>query len=195
MTSENVHFKVDRGLAGGARVSVLAALVILLLAAGLAGAGGWKRIQEDNLHDPSSPAVGMLQEPEEALKRLPADPSGNKVNWVRALEKGAIDPRSTRKGDKKIEIRDTEILMKETGLMPWVLFPHKPHTEWLACENCHDRLFEKEEGATQFTMLDILQGEYCGRCHSRVSFPLTECDRCHTVPKETSASANGAKPR
>lgn len=195
MTNRRVQFKIACGLIAGFGAWALSALAIFLSSVGMAGAGDWKRIKDDHLHDPNSPAVGMLQEPREALKRLPPDPSGNKVDWVRALEKGAIDPRSTRKGDKKIEIRDTEILLKETGLMPWVLFPHKPHTQWLACENCHDEIFKREAGATQFTMLDILQGEYCGRCHSRVSFPLTECDRCHSVPEKTSASANGTKPR
>jgi c(7)-type cytochrome triheme protein len=65
-----------------------------------------------------------------------------------------------------------------------VLFPHRPHTEWLDCENCHDKLFKKKAGETPINMFQVLQGEYCGRCHGAVAFPLTECRRCHSVPRQ-----------
>jgi hypothetical protein len=32
-------------------------------------------------------------------------------------------------------------------------------------------------------MTKIAAGEYCGRCHDRVAFPLTDCLRCHVKPK------------
>ena len=47
------------------------------------------------------------------------------------------------------------------------------HTEWLDCTNCHDKLFLPKAGATPVNMFAVLQGEYCGRCHGAVSFPLT----------------------
>ena len=45
-------------------------------------------------------------------------------------------------------------------------------------------------------MGNILDGEYCGICHGAVSFPLTECDRCHNTEKtetvaETPEDADG----
>ena len=83
------------------------------------------------------------------------------------------------------EILDSNVLMKHTGDAPYVLFPHKPHTQWLDCGNCHEEIFKSKAGATPVNMLAILQGEYCGRCHGAVSFPLTECNRCHSVPQES----------
>jgi hypothetical protein len=32
-------------------------------------------------------------------------------------------------------------------------------------------------------MNQILHGEQCGLCHGAVSFPLTECNRCHSVSR------------
>jgi c(7)-type cytochrome triheme protein len=46
-------------------------------------------------------------------------------------------------------------------------------------------LFKSKAGATkQLNMFQILQGEYCGVCHGAVSFPLTECKRCHSVERK-----------
>jgi c(7)-type cytochrome triheme protein len=80
--------------------------------------------------------------------------------------------------------------------MPVVLFPHKRHTEWLDCSNCHDKLFKEEIGASHISMFQILAGEQCGVCHGAVSFPLTECNRCHSVlrPDQMRAVAPGAAP-
>ena len=65
--------------------------------------------------------------------------------------------------------------------MPMVRFPHRQHTAWLDCSNCHDQLFGQTAGATTINMMLILQGEKCGLCHGAVAFPLTECLRCHSV--------------
>ncbi len=34
------------------------------------------------------------------------------------------------------------------------------------------------------TMRGIVKGKWCGRCHNKVAFPLSNCTRCHTVPKK-----------
>ena len=114
---------------------------------------------------------------------LPADTAGNHVNWVKALRDGYIEPRTNIMPGTEIQMLDSEILMTDTATMPLVLFPHKPHTEWLDCTNCHEGIFASEAGATPVNMFAILQGEYCGRCHGAVAFPLTECSRCHSVPR------------
>ena len=46
----------------------------------------------------------------------------------------------------------------------------------------HDKLFRSKAGANRFSMTAILNGEQCGVCHGAVAFPLTECNRCHSVP-------------
>jgi len=145
-------------------------------------AGPWKPLAEDGIHDPESPVLGTLQEPAEALSVLPSDTAGNRVDWARALREGYINPRTNIMPETEIKLLDTEILMKNTGDMPIVKFPHLVHTEWLDCNNCHEAIFRSKIGATPVSMLEILQGRYCGQCHGAVSFPLTECNRCHSVP-------------
>ena len=70
------------------------------------------------------------------------------------------------------------------GGMPAVRFPHRQHTEWLDCKNCHDGIFKMRTGETKISMFLILQGEQCGVCHGAVAFPLTECMRCHSISKQ-----------
>jgi len=159
------------------------------MAAAIATAGDWLPLAEDGIHDPENPAIKVMQNPADALSLLPPDAVGNQVRWVEALRQGYIEPRTHIESGTEIKVLDLDILMKRTGDAGWVIFPHKRHTEWLDCENCHDRLFATKAGETPMTMLAILSGEYCGRCHGAVSFPLTECDRCHSVKPDDSIKA------
>lgn len=143
----------------------------------------WPPLAQDELHDPAMTMLKLLQNPDEALSKLPRDGAGNQVDWVKALEKGYIKPRASIRSNTEIKVLELDVLRRNTGEMDMVLFPHKQHTEWLACGNCHEKLFKSKAGATQFGMFDILNGEYCGRCHGAVAFPLTECKRCHSVPR------------
>ncbi|MBK5105045.1 MAG: hypothetical protein JJE42_12425 [Burkholderiales bacterium] len=146
----------------------------------------WLPLNQDGIHDPKSPALRVLQEPGEALSRLPADAAGvgNQVNWVKALEQGRIDPRANIRAQTAIRTLDTDILLNLRGGTPIVRFPHRQHTLWLDCSNCHEHLFKSKAGANKLSMQRILQGEQCGVCHGAVSFPLTQCGRCHNTPRK-----------
>ena len=161
----------------------LALLLVLVSALALAATGRWLQVAADGLHDPRSPAIGVLQEPGEALAALEPDTAGNLVSWVRALDTGQIQPRTNIQPETLVNLRTTEVLLKNTGEMAMVRFPHRPHTEWLDCSNCHDQLFGTIAGGTRINMMQILQGEQCGLCHGAVAFPLTECRRCHSVAR------------
>jgi len=141
----------------------------------------WASFLKDGLHDPEGPAFEILQRPSEALAAFPKDAVGNRVNWVKALNQGHITPRTNIFPDTEISVLDLDIFLDLNGALPIVKFPHRQHTQWLDCSNCHDRIFKMEAGGTQFTMNDILEGNYCGQCHGAVAFPLTECQRCHSV--------------
>lgn len=156
---------------------------IALLASAAAIADDWMPLRKDGIHDSRGPAMKVLQEPGDALSKLTPDTAGNMVRWVQALEKGEINPRANLKPDTKIRLYDSDVLLNLKGGMPIVRFPHRQHTLWLDCSNCHDHLFKAEAGATKFSMLKILEGEQCGVCHGAVSFPLTECFRCHSVAR------------
>lgn len=148
-----------------------------------ATAGEWAPLARDGIHDPKSRAVKVLQQPEEALSRLTPDNAGNQVRWVQALDKTEIRPREKLFAKTEVRKLDRDIILDVKGGMPAVRFPHRQHTEWLDCVNCHDGVFKMQTGATKITMFNILQGEQCGICHGAVAFPLTECMRCHSIAK------------
>jgi c(7)-type cytochrome triheme protein len=160
---------------------ILVFLALFAIAMASLGAGNWQSLKSDGLHDPSNPSIDVLQEPAEALGVLAPDAAGNNVDWVRALQNGEIAPRPSLHDDREPEILDTNILMRNTNELRYVLFAHKPHTQWMSCEACHESIFVSQADANPITMGKILDGEYCGLCHGAVSFPLTECDRCHNT--------------
>jgi len=168
---------------------LLAVLLAVVCLAAVAQSRSWMGLASDGLHDPLGPAIGVLQEPANALEGLPPDAVGNQVLWVQALDEGAIRPRTNILPETKVNLRLTEVLLKNTGEMPMVRFPHRQHTAWLDCSNCHGPagLFEEKAGASTINMMLILSGEKCGLCHGAVSFPLTECKRCHNVQRGSPA--------
>lgn len=142
----------------------------------------WTPLAQDGVHDPRNPGLAQLQQPAEALAPLPRDTAGNMVRWVQALDAGLIEPRSSLRPGTEVRLLDQDLIVSRNGSMPAVRFPHRQHTLWLDCSNCHDGLFKARAGANRFSMTAILNGEQCGLCHGAVSFPLTECNRCHSVP-------------
>lgn len=158
-------------------------LLVLLVSAPAYVAGPWKTLDKDELHDPSNPALKLLQQPGDALSVLAPATGGNRVDWVAAVRKGQIAPRHSLDGAGEKETRETTIIMRNTlGFLP-VTFPHEAHSMWMSCEMCHDSIFIPEVNANDITMVKILEGEYCGVCHGAVSFPLTECNRCHAAKR------------
>jgi c(7)-type cytochrome triheme protein len=142
-------------------------------------------VYEDGIHDPTNDAVKVLQEPAEAMANFPRDNAGL-IDWVKALDQGLINPRKGLHGEEEMFATDFDVIFKKTGSMPFVRFPHRPHTEWLTCRNCHPKIFLPQKGGNPITMSGIIQGNYCGVCHGKVAFPPTKnCGRCHSVPKDT----------
>ena len=83
----------------------------------------------------------------------------------------------------------TKESMEEAGVKP-VLFPHWFHRIRFKCKVCHEQVFTMEQGANDFTMNDIMQGEACGVCHNgKIAWEPLYCDRCHSVD----AQETGAK--
>lgn len=181
---------------GGSSARALLVLALCFFIVPVFAAGPWLPLRDDELHDPKGPGIGQLQEPADALSKLPPDTTGNMVRWVEAIQKGYIKPRPSLKPGVQAKILDQDILLDLKGSMPIVLFPHKRHTEWLDCANCHDGVFAMQTGGTTLSMFQILAGEQCGICHGAVSFPLTECNRCHSVvrPGEMKRDTRGTMP-
>jgi len=139
---------------------------------------------QDGIHDASNPGTHSLQWPSEAFQDLPKAGDGNKVDWVKALNSGAIAPWvDLEDPDAEAFTMDLTIVREVKGSMPNVVFPHFTHTQWLDCTNCHDDIFIPEKGKNQISMAAILLGQKCGICHGTVAFPVTDCRRCHAQPK------------
>jgi len=115
---------------------------------------------------------------------LPKAEQGTYVDWAAALKYGVIRPVDSLDPDKKtMPPIDFNVVFKVKGDLPDVVYPHFPHTVWLDCRNCHPKIFVMRAGANQVTMNGIMRGEFCGRCHGKVAFPLYDCNRCHSRPK------------
>jgi len=155
---------------------------------------------EDGIHDPENTGTALLQPPKEAFDSLDKSKYGNNVNWVSSLGANKINPRWDRIDDTMQPIVfDMNIVRQVKGSMPNVVYPHKQHTEWLDCSNCHPDIFIPQKGANQINMASILLGEKCGVCHGKVAFPVTTstCRLCHSQKKENSdlkRSAASASP-
>ena len=140
--------------------------------------------ESDGIHDPTADGTMMLQPPREAFADLPKSRSGNYVDWNRAIDEILIAPRSDiHNPDATAIVLDLNIVREVKGSMPDVVYPHKQHTQWLDCANCHPAIFIPMKGANQISMASILMGEKCGVCHGKVAFPVSECRRCHSKAK------------
>lgn len=116
------------------------------------------------------------------LSSFPAARFGNKIDWAMALKKGMVTPVNYLeiKPAEEITFKKTLLLESEWIGTPPAIFPHRPHTEWLDCNNCHPEIFNiKKKTTKHFSMTAILRGEFCGVCHSNVAFPINDCKRCH----------------
>ena len=197
-------------LGGGAlgQSAVPESPIVLAQASGPSAANSFNRLMkkpssspnakpsEDGIHDPANPGTALLQWPSEAFADFPKTLDGNRVDWVKVLGDGLIQPR-VELDDPEAEafVMDLVIVREVKGSMPNVVYPHEQHTEWLDCTNCHDEIFTPEKGKNQISMAGILLGQACGVCHGRVAFPVSDCRRCHSQPKtaeELRQLANGS---
>ncbi len=141
---------------------------------------------DDGIHDVANDGTHVLQPPLIAYEGLPGTDFGNYVDWVKALDDGLLKPRYDR-FDPKVEplVMDLDIVREVKASVPDVVFPHKPHTQWLHCSNCHPKIFIPQRNANVINMSAILLGQKCGVCHGKVSFPITtkSCKKCHSKEK------------
>lgn len=150
---------------------------------------------EDGIHDASNDGTLVLQAPLQAFSTLEKSNYGNQVNWVKSLTAKKIDPRYDRNDPTAQPIvMDLNIVREVKGSMPDVVYPHKQHTEWLDCSNCHPAIFIPQKGANQISMAAILLGQKCGVCHGKVAFPVSECRLCHSKNKPAATAKVEAKP-
>jgi c(7)-type cytochrome triheme protein len=135
------------------------------------------------LPEPFAPFAKENRDPNVIMKDFPVDAEGN-IDWVKAFKDNTVHPKESLDPSKPpVPPFNFDIEIPAVGAMPNVVFPHFPHTYWLDCGNCHPGIFVMKRGANPISMVKIVNGEFCGRCHGRVAFPISNCNRCHTKPK------------
>lgn len=116
----------------------------------------------------------------EKLYDFPRTDFGNKINWTAAINDGLIKPKVFVSEEIPLMSLDKTIELKSYMFIPPVIFPHKAHTSWLDCSNCHPDIFNIKKRTTQnFSMTESVKGKFCGVCHLKIAFPFDDCQRCH----------------
>lgn len=125
------------------------------------------------------PAIESVTNRDSVLKLLPKDVAGY-VDWMAALTRGVIRPRSSLPG-KAAPAPTTgfgyDFLMKGAKATDDAFFPHSSHVQWLNCATCHPRIFPYRSAT--ITMDSIDGGKQCGLCHRSIAFSADACGRCH----------------
>ena len=117
---------------------------------------------------------------------LQKDKFGNRINWVAAKRSERIKPVYSmfKPEERPLEFRKRLLLEAEWHRIPPAFFPHREHSAWLDCANCHPDIFNiKKKTTKHFLMQYILEEKFCGVCHLRVAFPMDNCKRCHPAFK------------
>lgn len=136
------------------------------------------------------PPAEKVQTYEEAEGLLPKDAAG-RVDWMQALNSSAIRPQpgiTSKTPEQAVLDLDVDLAASGNALF-LATYPHRSHTQLLACGNCHPAIFPLSRKATPsvITMAKIRAGEQCGVCHGKVAFSVEKtCARCHTkTPQRT----------
>lgn len=145
--------------------------------------------------DPNKPAsvsyqVGHGWHPQAlSIAGLPKDKYGL-IDWAKLVRENLIKPKfSLDPNDDEMPPLQMDILITaKSDYVNDVIYPHEMHTYWLKCEVCHPKIFIPAKGQNNMSMIGIVQGQWCGRCHGKVSFPLTDCNRCHSSPKKAAGN-------
>lgn len=116
---------------------------------------------------------------------LPKDKYGL-VDWAKLVRENIINPKhSLDQTEDEMPPLQMDVLIPAKGdFVNDVIYPHEMHTFWLKCEVCHPQIFVPAKGNNAMSMSEIANGQWCGRCHGKVAFPLTDCNKCHSSPKK-----------
>jgi c(7)-type cytochrome triheme protein len=120
----------------------------------------------------------------ELVRGYPPARFGNKVDWLKAEQRGLIHLKDHLEGisikRKPLKGPADEQIQAAVAGMPDIIFSHDKHAVWNGCELCHPDIFGVKKGSTGYTMQDIFDGRYCGACHGKVAFSNLDCPLCHS---------------
>src|SRR5262245_53669531 len=130
-------------------------------------------------------------------------PSGRVLTWMAvalllagglsltaALQAGDDDKQTAAPGDDETEASNIVYVVKDKKQRYSALFRHDTHAAaGVSCNDCHDKIYQKDVGGAKFKMNEITAGKSCGMCHHKepaagmkAAFaPLKNCKKCHSV--------------
>ena len=119
--------------------------------------------------------------------KLPRLKQSDLIDWEKAEDIRKIKPIdfiediSFKRPPLKAQ-EDFSIVAKSKRVSD-VIFSHKKHIIWNGCAVCHPMIFpSSKQGTVQYSMFQIMEGDYCGACHLSVAFPVWLCYKCHSEP-------------
>lgn len=119
----------------------------------------------------------------EFVKNFPPSRFGNRVDWLKAEEKGYVKLQDYLKGISirrdKLNVPQEIVMDADFAEMPDIIFSHEKHAVWNGCELCHPQIFNIKKTSTVFSMQEIFDGKFCGACHGKVAFTNMDCQLCH----------------
>lgn len=124
----------------------------------------------------------------ELTGKFPKQRFGNGIDWIATEAAGLVKLTDrldgiSSKSKPFVNPVDSTIAPHAYG-MPDIIFSHDKHGVWNGCELCHPEVFPSvKKGVPQaYSMNEIFDGKYCGACHGKVSFPMMDCEHCHSKP-------------
>jgi c(7)-type cytochrome triheme protein len=111
----------------------------------------------------------------------------NLIDWEKAEEEGLIHSIDTLAGvfykTDAIQAQKDFSIESRSWRKSDVIFSHKKHVVWNGCAVCHPMIFpSSQKGTVEYSMFEIMDGEYCGACHVNVAFSVWLCYKCHEGP-------------
>jgi c(7)-type cytochrome triheme protein len=111
----------------------------------------------------------------------------NLIDWEKAEAEGKIKPVDFLEGISfkrdPLKAQEDFSIKVTAGWKSDVIFSHKKHIVWNGCEVCHPLIFpSSKKGTVNYSMFEIMDGEYCGVCHVPVAFSVWLCYKCHKDP-------------
>jgi c(7)-type cytochrome triheme protein len=120
-------------------------------------------------------------------EKLPRLPRGDAIDWEKGEDSHLIKPIDILEGisvkRRKMQTQDDFAIASKASWAGDIIFSHAKHVIWNGCELCHPEIFPStKQGTVNYSMLEIDMGQYCGACHTKVSFSLYFCEKCHVKP-------------
>jgi len=132
--------------------------------------------------------TGLPQPPDRAQPEL--------IGTIQMRRAADILAEADSAATDSVQVRSNALGVNTTDF-PVAQFPHWVHRIRFRCKTCHMAIFEPRGGTNAITMVDIDQGEACGKCHNGdVAFApqMDNCEVCH-VPPTLTPSPTGSHPQ